>query len=78
LPLTSARFVDCTELTDLSPLEDCKELQNIQLPPKATNIEFLRAFLKLMHIGDQQDPKSGLLADKSVAKFWQEFDAKKK
>ncbi|MFO0906683.1 MAG: protein kinase [Pirellulales bacterium] len=78
MPLTSVRFVDCKELTDLSPLEDCQELQNIQLPPNATNIEFLRAFPKLTHIGYQQDPKSTLLADKTAAEFWREYDAKKK
>lgn len=78
MPLTSVRFVGCTELTDLSHLEDCKDLQNIQLPPNATNIEFLRAFPKLTHIGYQQDPKSTLLADKTAAEFWKEYDAKKK
>jgi len=78
MPLTSVRFVGCTELTDLSPLADCKDLQNIQLPPNATNIEFLRVFPKLTHIGYQQDPKSALLADKTAAEFWQEHDTKKK
>ncbi|HUQ69696.1 MAG TPA: hypothetical protein VM165_09245, partial [Planctomycetaceae bacterium] len=71
------RLMGCKEITDLSPLEDCKELQNIQLPPNATNIEFLRAFPKLTRIGFRSDPKTTWLADKTAAEFWQEYDAKK-
>ncbi len=78
MPLISVRFLKCTALTDLSPLADCKELQNIQLPPNATDIEFLRAFPKLTRIGYQQDPKSTWLADKTAAEFWQEYDARQK
>ncbi|MDZ4687768.1 MAG: hypothetical protein SH850_22070 [Planctomycetaceae bacterium] len=77
MPLTSVRLIGCKEITDLSPLADCKELQNITLPPNATNFEFLRAFPKLARIGFQQDAKSTWLADKTAAEFWQEYDAKK-
>ncbi len=78
MPLTSVRLMGCTEITDLSPLEDCQELQNITLPPNAKNIEFLRAFPKLTRIGFRQDPNATWLADKTAAEFWQEYDAKKK
>lgn len=78
MPLTSVRLLNCKELTDLSPLEDCKALQNIQLPPKAANIEFLRDFPKLTRIGFKADPNTTWLPDKTAAEFWQEYDAKKK
>jgi hypothetical protein len=94
MPLTSVGLLGCTALTDLSPLADCKELQNITLPPNATDIELFRAFPKLTRIGFGQDPKSTFpkltrigfwqdpkstwLADKTAAEFWQEYDAKKK
>ena len=76
MPLTSVRLLGCKEITDVSPLADCKELQIIQLPPNATNIEFLRAFPKLTRIGFKSDPITTWLADKSAAEFWQEYDAK--
>jgi Leucine-rich repeat (LRR) protein len=76
MPLTSVRLFNCKELTDLSPLADCKELQNITLPPNATNIEFLRAFPRLQRIGFREDPKSRLLADKTATEFWNEYDEK--
>ena len=78
MPLTSVRLLNCKVITDLSPLADCKELQNIQLPPNATNIEFLRAFPKLTRIGFRSDPITTWLAGKTAAEFWKEYDVKKK
>jgi hypothetical protein len=77
MPLSSVRLLGCKEITDLSPLADCQELQNIQLPPKATDIEFLRSFPKLERIGFRSDPKNSSLPDKTAAQFWQEYDAQK-
>ncbi|MEI8382167.1 MAG: protein kinase [Planctomycetota bacterium] len=78
MPLTSVRLLKCYDLTDLTPLADCRELQNIQLPPNATNIEFLRPLPKLKRIGFGDDPKSTWLPDKTATEFWKEYDAKKK
>jgi hypothetical protein len=78
MPLISVRLMNCKEITDLSPLAESKELQNITLPPNATNFEFLRALPKLTRIGFRQDPKTTWLADKTAAEFWQEYDARQK
>jgi Leucine-rich repeat (LRR) protein len=43
MPLTYLRLHNCNELTDISPLADCKELNTATLPPNARNFEFLRA-----------------------------------
>jgi serine/threonine protein kinase/Leucine-rich repeat (LRR) protein len=77
MPLTSVRLLNCKELTDLSPLADCRDLQNITLPPNAKDIEFLRAFPKLTRISFRQDPISTWLPNQSAAEFWREYDAKK-
>jgi hypothetical protein len=78
MPLTDLRLHGCTELTDLSPLADCKELKNLTLPPKAKDFEFLRAFPKLERISFAEDPKDGYRVAQTSAEFWNEYDAKKK
>ncbi|MEI7931886.1 MAG: hypothetical protein WCI21_02365, partial [Alphaproteobacteria bacterium] len=78
MPLKSLRLHECTELTDLSPLAESKELKDVTLPPDAKNIEVLRALPKLERIGYREDPANGYRADKTAAEFWQEYDAKKK
>jgi Leucine-rich repeat (LRR) protein len=40
----------CRNLTDLSPLCDCQELETIILPPQPENLECLRALPKLSRI----------------------------
>ena len=78
MPLISVRFYDCGELTDLSPLADCKELQSVTLPSGAKNFEFLRTLPKLERIGFNEDTKNGWRPDRTAAEFWKEYDATKK
>lgn len=77
MPLTNVRLHNCTELTDLSPLTDCKELKLVTLPPNAKDIEFLRTFPKLERISFKEDSKNGNRPAQTAAEFWKEFDAKK-
>jgi Leucine-rich repeat (LRR) protein len=77
MPLIEARFSNCTSLTDVSPLADCKELQAVTLPPNAKDFEFLRAFPKLQRLSFAEDANNGYRPDKTTAEFWQEYDAKK-
>jgi hypothetical protein len=39
MPLKSLRLHNCAELIDLSPLAECKELEEVPLRPNATNID---------------------------------------
>ncbi len=78
MPLISLRLHDCTELTDLSPLADCKELKEVTLPPNATSLESLRVLQKLERIGIREDPKNYYLPEKTAAEFWKEYDEKRK
>ena len=78
MPLHTLRLHDCTELTDLSPLAEARELTTLTLPPNAKNIEFLRAFPKLERLSYKEDASNGYRPDKTAAEFWQEYDAQKK
>src|SRR5205823_4423723 len=73
MPLTHVRLHGCADLTDLSPLADCKALQTLTLPPNATDIEFLRALPRLERIGFKED--TGGRPDSTVARFWKQYDA---
>ncbi len=76
MPLTDLRLHDCTDLTDLSPLAEAKELTSLTLPAGAQNIDFLRAFPRLERISFKEDWKNGGRPDKTAAEFWKEYDAK--
>jgi Leucine-rich repeat (LRR) protein len=71
MPLTNLRFHGCTELTDVSPLAECKEIREITLPPNPKDVEFFRAFSRLDRIGYAEDSKSH--PDKTPAAFWKEY-----
>jgi serine/threonine protein kinase/tetratricopeptide (TPR) repeat protein len=77
MPLTGLKLHACTELTDLSPLADCKELKGITLPPSATDIEFLRTLPKLERLSFKEDNRPGFnRPDKTTEEFWKDYDAK--
>ena len=78
MPLKSLTLHECTELTDLSPLAECRELKEITLPPNAKNVECLRTLPKLERIDFVKDLNNDRFPDKSPAEFWKEYDAKKK
>jgi Leucine-rich repeat (LRR) protein len=74
MPLSRLQLNRCAGLTDLSPLADCQELQNLSLPPNAKDIEFLRGFPKLERLSDTEDAKNRYRPDKTAAEFWKEYD----
>ncbi|MCA8989671.1 MAG: hypothetical protein KDA78_18635, partial [Planctomycetaceae bacterium] len=78
MPLTGLRLHACTELTDVSPLADCKELKQLTLPPNAKEIEFLRTLRKLERLSYKEDNRPGVYdPDKTTEEFWTEYDSKK-
>ena len=74
LRLTSLRLHGCEQLTDLSPLADCKELNHLTLPPNAKDIEFLRTLPNLARLSFAEDKKDASIPDKTAAEFWKEYD----
>ena len=69
--LQSAYLSGCQALTDISPLKDCPTLRLVTLPPRANNIEFLRAMPRLQKLSYGLESKS-----ETAAEFWKEYDAK--
>ena len=69
MPLINLHLNDCGPITDVSPLTNCQELENVTLPWNATNIDSLRTLPKLERLGFQEDPKNGYLPDKTAAEF---------
>ncbi len=78
MSLTELYLCYCQQLTDLSPLADCRELRAITLPPKPADIEFLRKLPKLERISFQETPNDYARPKQTTAEFWAEYDAKKK
>jgi len=77
MPLTEIFLDGCTNLTDISPLVECKKLQMVLLPSTARNAELLRDHPKLKQIA-YAPPHSGNFADMpSAAEFWKAHDAQK-
>jgi serine/threonine protein kinase len=69
LPLRVLRLNDCPLLFDVSPLKECRSLEQLVLPSNARDIEFLRAFPNLREISftDQLMP---------AEEFWKAYDAR--
>jgi serine/threonine protein kinase len=78
MPLTSLFLFNSRELTDLSPLSDCRELTSLSLPPNAKDIEFLRALPKLQRLSFAEDRTQFSIPDMTVEEFWKEYDAKQR
>jgi hypothetical protein len=70
LPLRVLHLGDCPLITDLSPLKECKTLEELVLPPNAQAIEFLHDFPHLRKISYTEN----LLP---AAEFWLSYDARK-
>ncbi|MFO0915151.1 MAG: protein kinase [Pirellulales bacterium] len=77
LPLKRLFLGGCESLTELSPLNEIKSLEQLTLPPNAKEIEFLRSMPQLRRLSFHQDPNHNWDPDKSVEEFWQGWDAKK-
>ena len=71
MPLVELRLYGCTELTNLAPLAEAKQLTSVTLPPKAKDIEFLRSLPKLAQLSFQVTNGS---PDRTAAAFWKEYD----
>ncbi|MBE7496559.1 MAG: protein kinase [Verrucomicrobiaceae bacterium] len=81
MPLVDVRMPWCPLITDLTPLAETRSLVFITLPPKATDIEFLRHFTALRRISHAENFKENTRIyqpDKTRAQFWEQYDAKKK
>jgi Leucine-rich repeat (LRR) protein len=77
MPLLFLRMHQCPNIVDLSPLKSCTTLQRLTLPTHVKNFEFLRTFPKLDVLSYTEDlPTPG--PEQAAAKFWQEYDAKKR
>ena len=66
MPIEEIYLYD-TAVTDFSPLLKCPKLWRIQLPRGAKNVEVLREFRQVTHLGYERF--------KPAADFWREFDA---
>ena len=69
-PLKFLYLMRCAQLRDLSPLEDCRDLEELSLPPNHGDIEFLRQLPRLKKLGYDWPPPP-------AADFWREYDARK-
>ncbi len=76
LPLRELRLDGCDQLTDLSHLAGCPQLEVLILPPNARNIDFLRRLTNLKRLSYQYevDPEKISAAET----FWKNHSAPKK
>lgn len=62
-------------ITDVSPLADCPELEEIILPEEATGLEALRKLPKLQRISTTATPDYHPM--QTAKEFWEEYDKEK-
>ena len=74
-PLAHLR-ADSGRVKDVGPLADCPELDWIELPQNAKNVESLRALKKLRYLSPNWDSAANRPAQ-TVEEFWKEYDAQK-
>ena len=79
MPLTELNLTECNKLQDLTPLLDCRQLNNLAIPVTCTNIECLRTHPTLQRLGytDSGGALTGVIVPTTVAEFWKAYDAKK-
>ena len=78
MPLFHLRLHQCPNIVDLSPLKSCSTLLRLTLPPQAKDFDFLRALPKLELLSFTEDLTPLFpVPDRTAAKFWEEYDAKK-
>jgi hypothetical protein len=78
MPLLHIRLHRCPNIVDLSPLKSCTTLLKLTLPAQAKGFEFLRNFPKLELLSFTEDLTAlAPVPDRTAAKFWEEYDAKK-
>lgn len=74
LPLKRLRIFNCKNLSDLSPLAECRQLEVLILPAGRRDIEFLRQHPSLRRLGDSSESDWNKVS--TVAEFWKAYDAK--
>ena len=78
MPLLHIRLHQCPNIVDLSPLKNCTTLLKITLPPQAKDFEFLRTLPKVELLSYTEDSTPAFpVPDRTAARFWEEYDAKK-
>jgi len=77
LPLRELRLEKCANLTDLTPLADCKDLELLDIPPQCQDLEALRGLPKLKRLTNQGTDVAGWDKAPTAAEFWKQYDAKK-
>lgn len=73
MPLQELVLSGCTNLIDLTPLAQCRQLERLAIPKNRRNIEFLRQLPKLKSLNDDGDFSWA----KPAAQFWTEFDSRR-
>jgi Leucine-rich repeat (LRR) protein len=79
MPLLHIRLRQCPNIVDLSPLKGCTTLLKLTLPAQAKDIEFLRTLPKLELLSFTEDSTPLFpVPDRTAARFWEEYNAKKR
>jgi Leucine-rich repeat (LRR) protein len=74
--LKRATFVGAKGLRDLYPLVGCLNLEELILPPYASDLECLRQLPKLKWLSRQKS-KDSWIPDSTAEEFWKAYDAAK-
>jgi len=74
MPLRSVSFAHAVALEDLSPLEGCRELEEIFLPPNPGDVTFLRRLPRLKHFIRRNSTEGEV--HQTAAEFWANYDRK--
>jgi hypothetical protein len=77
MPLRILYMSGLDTLTDISPLADCKTLEEISLPNVAKDIEIFRTLPNLKRIGFGLDPTTWRPRT-TAAQFWKDYDQGKR
>ncbi|HUA65690.1 MAG TPA: protein kinase [Alphaproteobacteria bacterium] len=72
MPLRDLSLMDCTNITDLGPLQGMASLQNLILPPNAKTFDFLRNDVNLQRLSFTY--QHGLGPSQTAAEFWARQD----
>jgi len=75
MPLRELRLDGCKRLKDLTPLADCRELENLTIPVLYDNLECLRQLPKLKFLAYSLENGNWTVA---AADFWTAYDARRR
>jgi Leucine-rich repeat (LRR) protein/tetratricopeptide (TPR) repeat protein len=77
MPLRRLNLRGCNQITDITPLHTCTELEELILPPNARDLEFLREMPNLKRISFQskKQGQAGWMPMQSTEEFWRAYAA---